>query len=207
MNLPITYNTTPTLSVTALPASPAHVYAPAGGTQLLWDTSKPMANGQLQINNSQLEMAARELRYNWFAQLATEHHYDRILTAHHLNDNIETLLLNLSRGTGINGLCGIAAANGNIVRPRLSISNEKRLAFEEKYIRNPYVNKEQDIHRQILPGQFIYMSSYLSKRDLGYKFAIEQIDNGELKSKVISEYVEWDTTNNKWKLHNCYVQL
>ena len=50
------------------------------------------------------------------------------------------------------------------------------------------------------------MSSYLSKRDLGYKFAIEQIDNGELKSKVISEYVEWDTTNNKWKLHNCYVR-
>ncbi len=85
-------------------------------------------------------------------------------------------------------------------------ANEKRLAFEEKYIRNPYVNKEQDIHRQILPGQFIYMSSYLSKRDLGYKFAIEQIDNGELKSKVISEYVEWDTTNNKWKLHNCYVR-
>ena len=66
-----------------------------------------------------VEMAARELRYNWFAQLAAEHHFDRILTAHHLNDNIETLLLNLTRGTGINGLTGIAAINGNIARPLL----------------------------------------------------------------------------------------
>ena len=51
-------------------------------------------------------------------------------------------------------------------------ANEKRLAFEEKYIRNRYVNREQDIHRQIMPGQFIYMSSYNTNYDLGYKFAL-----------------------------------
>lgn len=78
-----------------------------------------------------VEMAARELRYNWFAQLAAEHHFDRILTAHHLNDNIETLLLNLTRGTGINGLTGISAVNGNIVRPLLFATREQI----EEYVR------------------------------------------------------------------------
>ena len=62
-------------------------------------------------------------------------------------------------------------------------ANEKRLAFEEKYIRNRFVNREQDIHRQIMPGQFIYMSSYNTVYDVGYKFAIEQLEDGKLKPK------------------------
>jgi lipopolysaccharide export system permease protein len=85
-------------------------------------------------------------------------------------------------------------------------ANEERLAFEEKYIRNRFVNREHDIHRQILPGQFIYMSSYNTNYDLGYKFALEQIEDGKLKSKVIAESVEWDTATNKWKMSNCYIR-
>ena len=86
-------------------------------------------------------------------------------------------------------------------------ANEHRLAFEEKYYRNTkYVNRETDIHRQILPGQFIYMSSYDTRNECGYKFALEQIENGKLKSKLISEYVDWDTSINKWRVHNCYIR-
>ena len=86
-------------------------------------------------------------------------------------------------------------------------ANEHRLAFEEKYYRNnKFVNNEQDIHRQILPGQFIYMSSYNTNYDRGYNFALEQIENGKLKSKLISEYIQWDTTINKWKIYNCYIR-
>lgn len=71
------------------------------------------------------QMAARALRYNWFQELAREHNYDYILTAHHLNDSAETLLINLSRGTGIKGLAGIPATNGNIVRPLLPFSRKQ----------------------------------------------------------------------------------
>jgi len=72
-----------------------------------------------------VEMAARELRYNWFAELAEQYGFDRVLTAHHLDDNIETLFLNLCRGTGIVGLTGISPINGNIVRPLLFASREQ----------------------------------------------------------------------------------
>jgi tRNA(Ile)-lysidine synthase len=54
-----------------------------------------------------IEMAARELRYHWFGELCREHGYEAVLTAHHADDNAETFFLNLLRGTGIKGLCGI----------------------------------------------------------------------------------------------------
>ena len=85
-------------------------------------------------------------------------------------------------------------------------ANEKRLAFEEKYYRNNYVNSEYDIHRQILPGQFIYMQSYNTNYDRGYYFALEQIENGKLKSKIISDNIQWDSTLNKWRINNCYIR-
>ena len=100
-----------------------------------------------------VEMAARELRYNWFAQLATEHHIDRILTAHHLNDNIETLLLNLTRGTGINGLTGIAAINGNIARPLLFATRsqiEEYARLKNLAFRTDCTNLTDDYQRNII---------------------------------------------------------
>ncbi len=85
-------------------------------------------------------------------------------------------------------------------------ANKHRLEFEEKYIRNKFTNREHDIHQQILPGQFIYMESYNNDYNIGYKFAIEQIEDGELKSKLISDYVQWDSTINKWRASNCYIR-
>ena len=52
-------------------------------------------------------MAARELRYKWFEEIRKENEYDSIAVAHNLNDNIETLLINLTRGTGLAGMTGI----------------------------------------------------------------------------------------------------
>lgn len=66
-----------------------------------------------------VQMAARELRYNWFAELMREHGFDKLLTAHHLNDNIETFFINLIRGSGINGLKGILPESKGIIRPLL----------------------------------------------------------------------------------------
>lgn len=71
------------------------------------------------------QVAARDLRYNWFYELLESENFDYILTAHHADDNIETFLINLSRGTGLEGLTGIPAENGNIIRPLLLFSREE----------------------------------------------------------------------------------
>src|SRR6476620_1370253 len=63
------------------------------------------------------QVAARELRYNWFYELLETQNFDFILTAHHADDNLETFLINLSRGTGLSGLSGIPTQNDKIIRP------------------------------------------------------------------------------------------
>ncbi|WP_370449432.1 tRNA lysidine(34) synthetase TilS [Aquimarina sp. BL5] len=79
-----------------------------------------------------IQMAARELRYNWFRELILEYQYDYVLTAHHKDDNLETFLINLSRGTGIDGLTGIPEINDVYVRPLLPFSRNQILEFAQK---------------------------------------------------------------------------
>lgn len=74
--------------------------------------------GQQKIS---IEMAARELRYGWFNELAETAPFDVVAVAHHRDDSIETMMLNLIRGTGINGLLGIRPKNERIVRPLLCV--------------------------------------------------------------------------------------
>ncbi|EZH72125.1 potassium ABC transporter ATPase [Aquimarina atlantica] len=83
-------------------------------------------------HNLSIQMAARELRYDWFKKLALEHQFDYILTAHHADDNLETFLINLSRGTGIEGLTGIPEVNGIFVRPLLPFSRAQILAYAKE---------------------------------------------------------------------------
>lgn len=72
-----------------------------------------------------VEMAARELRYRWFGELMEEFGYDLLAVAHNQNDSVETLFLNLLRGTGIRGLSGIRPVAGRIIRPLLKVSREE----------------------------------------------------------------------------------
>ena len=67
--------------------------------------------------NISIQMAARELRYNWFNDLLVTHNLHAVVTAHHRDDNIETFFINLIRGTGVDGLCGMKPKNNNIIRP------------------------------------------------------------------------------------------
>ncbi|TDE26927.1 tRNA lysidine(34) synthetase TilS [Flavobacterium ranwuense] len=71
------------------------------------------------------QVAARELRYNWFYELLETEKFDYILTAHHADDNLETFLINLSRGTGLEGLTGIPEQNEKVIRPLLAFSQEE----------------------------------------------------------------------------------
>jgi len=75
-------------------------------------------------NHISTQMAARELRYHWFEELRITHGYDRIAVAHHQDDAVETILLNLVRGTGIAGLHGILPVRGFLIRPLLFLSRK-----------------------------------------------------------------------------------
>ncbi|KUF39354.1 tRNA(Ile)-lysidine synthetase [Myroides marinus] len=81
-------------------------------------------------NKVSIQIAARELRYNWFRELAARENKTYLLTAHHLDDSMETFLINLSRGTGIEGLLGIPARNGYIRRPLLPFTREDIANYE-----------------------------------------------------------------------------
>ena len=85
-----------------------------------FDTQKYAAEKKISI-----QMAARELRYQWFDQISRQAGYDTIALAHHQNDAIETILLNLTRGTGIAGLHGILPKNGLLVRPLLFLKRDE----------------------------------------------------------------------------------
>lgn len=80
-------------------------------------------------NKISIQMAARELRYQWFDTVSQQSDYQVIALAHHQNDTIETILLNLIRGTGIAGLHGILPRNGNLVRPLLFLKRDEIAAF------------------------------------------------------------------------------
>ena len=77
-------------------------------------------------------MAARKLRYNWFSDLLNKHKFDYLVTAHHFNDSVETIFLNISRGTGINGLKGIPIKENKTIRPLLIFTKNEILDFAKK---------------------------------------------------------------------------
>jgi len=79
--------------------------------------------------NVSIQLAARELRYAWFEELREEQQIKLVATAHHLNDNIETIIYNLIKGTGIRGLRGIPVRQANIIRPMLFASREEIEAY------------------------------------------------------------------------------
>ncbi|MDP2089091.1 MAG: tRNA lysidine(34) synthetase TilS [Flavobacteriaceae bacterium] len=92
-----------------------------------FDTAKLAEKKRISI-----QMAARDLRYEWFNKVLKKQQFDYLLTAHHLDDMFETFLINLSRGTGLDGLVGIPQINENIVRPLLIFKREDISLFAQK---------------------------------------------------------------------------
>ncbi len=78
------------------------------------------------------QVAARELRYGWFAEQLADKNFDYLATAHHADDSLETFLINLSRGTGLDGLLGIPAINDATIRPLLIFSRNEIDAYAKK---------------------------------------------------------------------------
>ena len=109
--------------------------------------------------NYSVEMACRNLRYDWFAEIQQMNHLDDLVTAHHSDDNIETFLINLSRGTGLKGLVGMQIDNGKIFRPLLNFTKNDLLEYAKNNTlawREDYTNATDDytrnkIRHHILP--------------------------------------------------------
>ena len=106
-----------------------------------------------ELHKVSIEMAARELRYKWFEQLREDIGAAGICVAHHRDDSVETVLLNLVRGTGLRGLTGIQPRNGNILRPLLCVSRAEIEAFlaekGQKYVTDS-TNLKADVQRNIV---------------------------------------------------------
>lgn len=85
-----------------------------------------------EVHKESIELAARNLRYRYFAQLKEDVEADGICVAHHQDDTVETMLINLIRGAGIQGLTGISAKNGDILRPLLCVDRKEILAYLEE---------------------------------------------------------------------------
>ena len=117
-------------------------------------------------NAVSIQMAARELRYAWFEELRHKQRYNLVAIAHNLDDSLETVLFNLTKGTGITGLKGIPIKTGNIIRPLLfaqkqeiiNYANEKGLKWrtdisniDNKYTRNLIRNKVIPVLKEINP--------------------------------------------------------
>lgn len=90
------------------------------------------------------------------------------------------------------------ALNNYIIPP----ANKKRLAFEEMYYRDPNHNWDKHIHKQIEPGLYLYMESYSTESDIGYQFSMEKFVDKKMESKLISDFIKWDSLNNRWAIHN-----
>lgn len=151
-----------------------------------------------------IEMAARELRYQWFAEIKEKTKANVIAVAHHQDDSVETVLLNLIRGTGINGLLGIRPKNGDIVRPLLCISRKEITDYlqnakqeymtdstnlQDEYTRNKIRLNLLPLMQEINPlvkGHIIDTSNYLNDVNRIYNKGIEEgkqrvIEKGDIR--------------------------
>lgn len=153
----------------------------------------------LQKNSGKsVEMVARELRYTWFSEIAGD--YDFIVTAHQSTDAAETMLLNLCRGTGLKGLCGIPSKNGKIIRPMLVFAAEEIRQYAEDhhiaYVED-ITNRDEEISRnrirhsvipqmETLNPQFVSTTA-TSRQILQRQYAYYQKHIAADIQKVVSE--------------------
>lgn len=159
-----------------------------------FETEKHAKNNKISI-----QMAARELRYQWFEEICEANNLDYILTAHHADDVLETFLINLTRGTGLEGLTGIPAINGNIIRPLLNISREEietyahtnNIKWREdlsnastKYFRNKIRHQVIPILKELNPSFLDTFNNTLSNLKSSQQLITETVENNS--KKVIS---------------------
>lgn len=149
-----------------------------------------------ELHKVSIEMAARELRYRYFNQLREDIGADTVCVAHHQDDAVETLLMNLMRGAGIHGLTGIRSINGFVVRPLLCLSRneiERFLSERSQAYVTDSSNLQADVLRnkirlQLMPlmEQILPNSSKNISRTVSYILEAEKVFDNSIKSQICS---------------------
>lgn len=156
-----------------------------------------------------IQLAARQFRYQWLEAIRQEHHFDWIATAHHLNDAVETLIFNLTKGTGIKGLHGIPVKNGRIIRPLLFATKQKIVNYAEehqysfredhsnasdKYDRNKIRHHVLPVLKDINPDLEQTMAKNIRRFqgiEQWYFWAVEQMFHKIVKKSNSTWYIDW----------------
>ncbi len=137
-----------------------------------------------------VQMAARELRYDWFNLLSEKNQNAFVAVAHQHDDELETFFINLLRGSGLHGLKGISERNGNIIRPLLFASRTEIEAYALKYHllwRNDSSNQKNDYLRNTLRNRVLPQLFELAS---GKKGLLRSLSNLSENEKLFSELIE-----------------
>jgi tRNA(Ile)-lysidine synthase len=147
-----------------------------------------------------IQVVARNLRYDWFYSLLANHDFDYILTAHHLDDSVETFLINFTRGSGIEGLTGIPEQNETVIRPLLPFSRNEIETFakgnkiewredssntSDKYLRNKLRHDIIPILKELNPSFLSSFENTISHLKQSQSLANDASES--LYHKVVSE--------------------
>ena len=143
-------------------------------------------------NKLTIQMGARELRYEWFRELIDKEKHDFIVTAHHIDDQLETFIINSIRGTGIDGLVGIPDKINKIVRPLLMISKDQIIEYSKvnkiNYREDSSNDKEDYLRNKIRHSVIPYLKSDDDNVLLKFKTTIENLNSTKIfVKKVISK--------------------
>lgn len=150
-----------------------------------------------------VQMAARELRYGWFSSIILQEGFDALAVAHNLNDNVETFIINLLRGTGLTGLTGMKQHNGDVIRPLLfasreeisSFASENKIGYREdssnvqlKYTRNRIRHTVMPVMEKVNPGMLDAITDTM--RHLASSSEIVDVYISKLAGELFRSYGE-----------------
>lgn len=155
-----------------------------------------------------IQETARNIRYTWFQQLLQERGYDFIVTAHHRDDNAETVLFNLIRGTGLKGLKGIPLQNNSVIRPLLFAGKEELIEYADEhqipyrndasntkdtYARNKIRNKVIPILKEV-NAEAVKHIHQMSEYSYAISFIVEQ-HMEQLRSQIVEQKIQQTIIN------------